>query len=499
MNAGCVSRGPHRLAEVPPPRSRRFSRPPAPRSASGPLPSRPSRSPAAPMRMSTGRTRQEAVNDRARQPRRYGRQPELHPQRHYFPQGRGGRRRAHLLGELQRRRKLDWACRISTARNVEQKFIEFLPNLGVGVAVDANYIYWALGTSRALSAAPPSTVTRTASSRTSSPRQALPNGVAVDGGHVYWANGLFSQHDRARRPRRLEPRPGLPRPRLPAPGVWRSTRTTSTGRTLRHPHTIGRANVDGSESRPELHQRRRRPPGGGGRQRPCVLGERLRLNNTIGRAELPEGPGGPTNIDPSLITLSSGTPNRGRGRRADRLLRRPGGDGRRHGPPRQAQGHEWRRRDRRRRRSRHRRRAGGRRSRLRRRGRRRDPGQGRRRQAPEAGAARTSRGAEPATTSWWAEPATTCTGAAAARTSVAAEAARTASGAAERGPVWPRAKCCHGALTPARLSGRARHPSKPPSCRSRGVISAAWATNPIPGRPRRPPPSVGSWHANGAA
>ena len=194
-------------------------------------------------------------HDRAGQPRRHRRQPELHHRRQRAARG-GGRRPARLLGQLQRRPRS--GGRTSTARaptrasspaptsptgwrSTASTSTGPTPRGTIGRAeprrhaaptrasspVPATPSGWR-STARTSTGPTPALPTRSGG-RTSTARASNqsfitgandPDGVAVDGQHVYWANAA-ARHDRAREPRRL-----------------------------------GR--------QPELHQRRRRADGGGG-------------------------------------------------------------------------------------------------------------------------------------------------------------------------------------------------------------------------------------------
>ena len=230
-------------------------------------PSRPSRSPPAPMRSSTGRTRtpkrsgaptstarasttassparlsprgggrrrahlldeRNDGTDRACRSRRHERRTGLH-HRCQRPHRCGGRRQLHLLGERfagtigrAEPRRYRTSTRASSRRQPSPTGWRSTAATSTG------------RTSTAARSGAPTSTART-STRVSSPPP-TPAGVAVDGAHVYWANA-GTQHDRTRQPRRLE-------------------------------------------RRPELHQRRRRAPGGGGRRRPCLLGEFPAVNDT---------------------------------------------------------------------------------------------------------------------------------------------------------------------------------------------------------------------------
>jgi virginiamycin B lyase len=189
--------------------------------------------------------------------------------------------------------------------NVEPKFIG-VPDLGVGVAVDAdsNYIYWAEYFNGWIARAALDSNGDVSNIEENFISADFPNGVAAGSGHVYWVNGLFTSTIGTAGLDGSNPVASL----LPASGPWGvAVDSNYVYWANLGTHTIGRANLDGSNPDQSFVSGAGDPQGvavGSGH----VYWANGFVNNTIGRAELPEAPGGPTNVDPSLITLSSGTP-----------------------------------------------------------------------------------------------------------------------------------------------------------------------------------------------
>ena len=300
MNAGCVSRGPLRLAEVPPPRSRRL-RPPRRARPRGPRP----RDPGArrPRRCIRLLGEQEAETIGRANLDGTGVNQRFIPQRH--PPGRWRSTAEHIYW-VNSTTRLDRACR--SRRSECRAEIHRTRNPQRGVAVDANYIYWARSRSEGtIGRADTSTGLRSVDTNFITQASASPTGwrstAATSIGRTASDTiGRASLDGSGPVNLRLHRQPPSPRGggRL---GLRLLGEPAARG-------TIGRrANLDGSESRPELHQRRQRPPSGmavdGGHVYWANVG-----NNTIGRANL-DGSG----IRPELHHLSSTRPRSGRGRR----------------------------------------------------------------------------------------------------------------------------------------------------------------------------------------
>ena len=191
-----------------------------------------------------------AGHDRAGQPRRQRRQPELHHRRQRPDRG-GGRRRPHLLGQ-------------HAAPNTIGR-----ANLD-GTGVNQSFITGA----------------------------SSPHGVAVDGGHVYWANAP-TRHDRAGQPRRHRRQPELHHRR----------QRPERGRGRRRAHLLDQlrraARSGGPTSTAPASTRASSPAPAA---RPGWRSTAPTSTGPAGRTDLAARSGGPTSTAPASTRTSSRSP-----------------------------------------------------------------------------------------------------------------------------------------------------------------------------------------------